>query len=93
MYTFKCAFKIRSPAFGDNLFSQVADHKIFIPPEIMVIIFEVHLSPKMLLIRSSFLPLTSIHFDDVEYIMNSILLLIRPILFYLSELCTLVHSL
>lgn len=36
----KCIFKIKSPALGDNLFSQVADHKIFIPNKLMLITFQ-----------------------------------------------------
>lgn len=87
----KCMFKIKS-AFGDNLFSQVADHKIFIPTKIMVVTFQSPLATQDTG-YTSFFSTTIIHLDNMEYVTNSILLLIRSVIFYLSELCTLVYSL
>lgn len=72
MYVCVCVYK--SPAVGDNLFPQAADHKILIPYKITMILLQSPLPPKISLILFS----NFIHFDNIEYIMNNILFLITP---------------
>lgn len=53
--------------------------------------FKVPFATQDIAYTSCFSTTTCIHFDNVEHITTSILFLISPVLFYLSELCTLVH--